>query len=73
MNILPILALVFAGLELLALWRKMKGLEYVAKPAVMVCLFLWLYLSTGLQGVTFWFGAGILFFAGGGCVVDAFA
>ena len=61
MNILPILALVFAGLESLALWRKMKGLEYVAKPAVMVCLFLWLYLSTGLQGVTFWFGAGILF------------
>jgi uncharacterized membrane protein YhhN len=53
--------LIFAGLESLALWKKLKGLEYVAKPAVMVCLFLWLYLSTGLQGVTFWFGAGILF------------
>ena len=33
----------------------------MAKPAVMVCLFLWLYSSTGLQGNTFWFGVGILF------------
>lgn len=61
MIILPILALIFAGLESLALWKKWRGLEYVAKPAVMVCLFLWLYLATGLQGVTFWFGLGILF------------
>jgi uncharacterized membrane protein YhhN len=61
MNILPILALVFAGLESLALWKKWSRLEYVAKPAVMVCLFVWLYLSTGLQGMTLWFGVGILF------------
>ena len=27
----------------------------------MVCLFLWLYASTGLQGTPFWFGVGILF------------
>lgn len=61
MNILPILALMFAGLESLALWKKLRWLEYVAKPAVMVCLFLWLYLATGLQGVAFWFGVGIIF------------
>jgi uncharacterized membrane protein YhhN len=61
MNILPILALIFAGLESLALWKQWRKLEYVAKPAVMVCLFLWLYLATGLQGVAFWFGVGILF------------
>lgn len=61
MNILVILALVFAALETLALWKKLRGLEYVAKPAVMVCLFLWLYLATGLQGVAFWFGVGIIF------------
>jgi uncharacterized membrane protein YhhN len=36
-------------------------LEYFSKPAVMACLFLWLYSSTGLQGNTFWFGLGILF------------
>lgn len=61
MIILPILALIFAGLESLALWKKWRGLEYVAKPAVMTCLFLWLYLATGLQGVAFWFGVGIIF------------
>jgi len=36
-------------------------LEYFSKPAVMACLFLWLYSSTGLLGNTFWFGLGILF------------
>jgi uncharacterized membrane protein YhhN len=60
MNILVILAFVFAALESLALWKELKKLEYVAKPAVMVCLFVWLYLSTGLQGLTLWFGLGIL-------------
>lgn len=61
MNILIILALVFAVLESFALWKRLDRLEYVAKPAVMICLFIWLYLSTGLQGLTFWFGLGILF------------
>jgi uncharacterized membrane protein YhhN len=61
MNILPILALIFAGLESLALWKQWRELEYVAKPAVMVCLFIWLYITTGLQGVAFWFGVGIIF------------
>jgi uncharacterized membrane protein YhhN len=61
MNIWLILAFVFAALEALALWKSWGKLEYVAKPAVMICLFLWLYLSTGLQGNMFWFGVGILF------------
>ena len=61
MTIWPILALIFAALESYALWKKLDKLEYVAKPAVMVCLFIWLYLSTGLQGLTLWFGIGILF------------
>ena len=61
MNIWLILALIFAALESLALWKKLDKLEYLAKPAVMICLFTWLYLSTGLQGLTFWFGIGILF------------
>ena len=61
MNIWIILALIFAGLEAVALWKNLNKLEYVAKPAVMICLFTWLYLSTGLQGLTLWFGVGILF------------
>ena len=59
--ILLVLACLFAMLEVLALWKHIPRLEYVVKPAVMVCLFIWLYLSTGMQGAAFWFGAGILF------------
>ena len=55
-----IAALVFAALESLALWKKSRLLEYLAKPAVMVVLFLWLWTSTGLSGASLWFGLGIL-------------
>ena len=61
MNIWLILAFIFAALEALALSKNWNRLEWLAKPAVMVCLFLWLYLSTGLQGLTFWFGVGLVF------------
>jgi uncharacterized membrane protein YhhN len=56
----PIAALVFAALESLALWKKWTRLEYLAKPAVMVILFLWLWTSTELSGASLWFGLGIL-------------
>lgn len=55
-----IAALAFAALESLALWKKWPRLEYLAKPAVMVVLLLWLWTSTGLGGATLWFGLGIL-------------
>jgi uncharacterized membrane protein YhhN len=61
MNILIIFAFVFAGLESLALWKGWHKLEYLVKPAVMVCLFIWLYLASGFQGALAWFGIGILF------------
>jgi uncharacterized membrane protein YhhN len=60
-RILLVLACLFAVLEALALWKNIPRLEYVVKPAVMVCLFIWLYLSTGMQGMAWWFGVGILF------------
>ena len=56
-----ILALIFALLEAIAVSRNLDRLEYLAKPAVMICLFLWLFTATGLQGNAFWFGLGILF------------
>ena len=59
--ILLVLACLFAVLEALALWKNIPRLEYVVKPVVMVCLFIWLYLSTGMQGMAWWFGVGILF------------
>jgi uncharacterized membrane protein YhhN len=61
MNLLIILAFIFAVLESLALYKSWRRLEYVAKPAVMVCLFIWLYFSVGLKGAPLWFGVGILF------------
>lgn len=56
-----ILALLFTFLEAIAVAKSMRKLEYVAKPAVMVCLFLWLYTTTGLRGDALWFGIGLLF------------
>lgn len=56
-----ILALIFTGLEVFALRKNLSRLEYIAKPAVVVCLFIWLYLNTGLQGNMLWFGVGLLF------------
>ena len=58
MGILPVLAILFAGLESYALWSGKRSLEFIAKPAVMICLSLWLYLSTGWQGAALWFGLG---------------
>jgi len=55
------LVLIFASLEVIAVSKNFQRLQYFAKPAVMVCLFLWFYSSTGLQGNTLWFGLGILF------------
>ena len=56
-----ILALFFAALEAVAVAKDIRRLEYIAKPAVMAFLFLWLFTTTGLQGHAFWFGLGILF------------
>jgi uncharacterized membrane protein YhhN len=61
MYILIILAFIFAGLESLALWKGWHKLEYLAKPAVMVCLLVWLFTTAGLHGALLWFGIGILF------------
>ena len=55
------LTISFAILQAIAVSRNLQKLEYIAKPAVMLCLFLWLSTSTGLQANAFWFGVGILF------------
>ena len=59
-----ILAILFASLQVLAVSKNVQRLEYLAKPAVMICLFLWLFANTGLQGHAFWFGAGKPYRAG---------
>ena len=61
MNIWLVLTFIFALLEAFAISRNLPKLEMIAKPGVIVYLFLWLYFSTNLQGDTFWFGVGLLF------------
>ncbi|MHB8779010.1 MAG: lysoplasmalogenase [Anaerolineales bacterium] len=61
MTILLIAALVFGVLNLLAVAKNWLRLESITKPAVMLALFFWLWMSTGLNGPLFWFGLGILF------------
>jgi uncharacterized membrane protein YhhN len=56
-----IAAFLFAALEVLAVSKDLQKLEYAAKPAVLVCLFLGLASSAGLQGNLLWFGLAVLF------------
>ena len=60
MNIFLLFAILFAALESLALWKYWLKLEYIAKPAVMISLFVWLFTSAGLNGALLWFGLGII-------------
>lgn len=61
MWVLLLLATLFAIMEATALYKEWRPLEYAAKPAVMICLFAWLYLATALDGAALWFGIGVLF------------
>lgn len=61
MNILLIAAFLFAALEALAVQKNQPRWEFIAKPAVMIALFFWLWTSTGLKGAPFWFGLGLAF------------
>ena len=54
-------AFIFAALTAWATWKQNRGLEFIAKPAVMAALFFHLWTSVGLQGASLWFGLGILF------------
>jgi uncharacterized membrane protein YhhN len=60
MNIFLIAALILAVLEAVALQKNWFRLEVIAKPGVMIVLFLWLLTSAGLNGALIWFGLGIL-------------
>lgn len=55
-----VLAIFAASVAVIGVQKNNKKLELFAKPAVLLCLLIWLYASTGLQGNMFWFGMGIL-------------
>lgn len=51
----------FAAMEVFAIQRDNKKIEFVAKPVVLLFLLAWLYASTGLQDNMLWFGLGLVF------------
>jgi uncharacterized membrane protein YhhN len=64
-NILLALTLIAAIVNEIASELNKKTLVYIAKPAVMVFLFGWLYFYAGLNGALLFFGLGLLFSLGG--------
>jgi alkenylglycerophosphocholine hydrolase len=54
------LCLLFAALDWLAVARRLKWLEYLAKPAVIVLLLAWLLQTGGFRSTLPWFAAGLL-------------
>jgi uncharacterized membrane protein YhhN len=56
-----IVVLVLAVLDWIAADRKIKVLEYFAKPATMLALLWWMWQSTGLGGPMIWFTLGLIF------------
>jgi uncharacterized membrane protein YhhN len=56
-----VIVLIFAVLDWIAVEKKWKPLEYVAKPATVLVILGWIYLSTGFGGLMLWFTVGIIF------------
>jgi len=56
-----ILVLLLAFLDWVAADQKIKVLEYITKPATMLAILLWMWLSAGLGGSMVWFTIGVIF------------
>lgn len=56
-----IIAIIFAILNWISVWKKWTVLEYVTKPATMLALLWWIWLSGGLGGPMLWFTIGVVF------------
>lgn len=58
---LIVAALVIAIVNWFAVWKTLKWVEYITKPAVMVVLMIWVWQVSELQGQMLWFFLGLLF------------
>jgi len=58
---LILLALVVAVVDWVAVQSENKPVEYIAKPGVMIVLFVWLWQVSSFKGPLLWFGLGLLF------------
>jgi alkenylglycerophosphocholine/alkenylglycerophosphoethanolamine hydrolase len=58
--LLLLLVFIAAVTDWVAFVRGWKKVEYIAKPATLALLFLWLVVVSRLQGALLWFGLGVL-------------
>lgn len=54
-------ALIVALIDWIAVAKKWKPLEYIAKPGVMIVLLAWLWSVSGFSGHLTWFALGLIF------------
>ncbi|MDP2989997.1 MAG: lysoplasmalogenase [Kiritimatiellota bacterium] len=55
------LALIFMGLNWLAIWFDWKLANYLSKPAIILALLGWFFSTAGLSFPALWFGIGLAF------------
>lgn len=60
-NLLLILALVSAFGHWFSIYKSIRVVQIITKPAVMIFLSVWLYFFAGLNGALLYFGLGIFF------------
>jgi len=53
--------LIICVVDWFAVAKKIKNLEYICKPAVMLVLFIFLFLSTHFENGSVWFALGVFF------------
>jgi alkenylglycerophosphocholine hydrolase len=56
-----ILVVILAVVDWIAADKKIKVLEYIAKPATMLAILMWMGLSAGFGGSMLWFTIGVIF------------
>lgn len=62
MSYYPIIIIILlAVLDWIAAERSWKSMEYVVKPATMLAILWWIWLSTGWGGSMLWFSLGVIF------------
>jgi uncharacterized membrane protein YhhN len=55
------LALIVAVIDWTAVQLRIKPVEFIAKPGVMIVLLIWIWQASAFQGALIWFGLGLLF------------
>jgi uncharacterized membrane protein YhhN len=55
------LAFIVAVIDWGAVQMRLKPVEFIAKPGVMVVLIIWLWQISSFQGALLWFGLGLIF------------